>query len=337
MALNSLGNPGIAYHKGSISPAGFYYYDGTQWLGTGTLVNPSGAVYSSITDIDIVFDSLDRPVVAYSESRGALGGFIYVRRWNASTGLWGTLASINLGNVHPYRVELELVNNRPIVAYQTATNGSNFVVQVKGWNGSSWIDYGSPDSGYTFSLTLDKTKKPVLAYQSVAGLLVKRWDGTQWLPLGSALDVANTATNPIAATDANNNPVVAWLEPNTEYGYYIYVKRWNGSNWQQLGTFLSDIARPYHLDLTLDGEGNPFVIWQSNLDKAIYVKHWKALENKWRFVGPNPISNLQGSKTGHFPSIDWRNNSLVATWRRPSLYINGFYYDGKIVTKRYIP
>ena len=89
--------------------------------------------------------------------------------------------------------------------------------------------------------------------------------------------------------------------------------------------------------MTLDNANNPHIIWQNDVNKALYVKYWNPAQSKWLFAGPNPISYLSGSKVGSNPSIDWRNNSLVASWRRPSLYINGFYYNGKIVTKRYIP
>ncbi len=155
ISLNSLGNPGAAYYS---SYASFNYYDGTQWYGTNNL-DPITSGFTSIGGMDIVFDTLDRPVVAYSQwLGGAGGGFIYVKRFNSSTGNWRTLASLSLGSVYPYRVELELVNNlQPIIAYQTGPGGST--VQVKGWNGSSWIDYGGPEySSYSFSLTLDKTK-----------------------------------------------------------------------------------------------------------------------------------------------------------------------------------
>ncbi len=88
------------------------------------------------------------------------------------------------------------------------------------------------------------------------------------------------AKPPVITTDALGNFVVVWSEYNrihTTESSYIYAKHWANSSWQSLGNFVTDNARTFALDLALDNEGNPYVIWQNDIDKAIYVKHWKAV------------------------------------------------------------
>jgi hypothetical protein len=343
MVLNSLGNPGYAFYT---SYASFSSFDGTNWAGTGFASGNLGM--SSIGGVDAAFDTLDRPVMAYTQWVNGVGGFVYVKRWNDTTGVWGTIASLSLGNTYPYQIQMELATNtRPIIAYQTGHGGST--VHVRGRNGSSWIDYGTPEEGaYAFSLALDNTKQPVLAYEKSGNgvqVLVKKWSTTSgWLPLGGALNFSSSgAKPPVVKTDINGNPVVAWQEsyfnpsnPDCECNY-IYVKRWNGMSWQRIGGTVTNNARQYEMDMTLDGAGNPYVIWQNNINKALYVRYWNTTESRWLLEGPNPISIVSGSRVGTNPSIAWRNNTLVASWRQPSFVINGISYNGKIQSKRFIP
>ena len=246
MVLNSLGNPGYAFYT---SYASFASYDGTNWVGTSFASSSAGA--SAIGGVDATFDTLDRPVLAYTQWIDGIGGFIYVKRWNATTGVWGTIASLSLGNTYPYQIKMELASNtRPIIAYQTGPGGST--VQVKGWNGATWTDYGNPEeSAYAFSLALDKTKQPILAYEkSGTGIqvLVKKWSTTSgWLPLGGPLNFSASGSKPpVVETDTHGNPVVAWSEYNhlvTTESSYVYVKSWNGIAGSVLGVQFTNNAR----------------------------------------------------------------------------------------------
>jgi hypothetical protein len=340
MALNSSGNPGIAYYNlGSpYSPPSFAYYDGTAWVGVNNLDYKNYSANNWIRGIDIAFDNQNRPVVAFTKWVAGVGGFVYVKRWSATTGNWKEYDVISLD--HPNAIKLKLANNLPVIAYTRVHNGSS-TLEVKRLSCitcTNWVSYGEPESGITsFSLALDKSKNPVLAYSKFgAGMIVKKWDSIQgqWVFLANPLTVISYA--PAMDTDTNGHPVVVWQESN-----FIYAKRWNGNSWQSIGGAVTDNAigtSSYIPALTLDNEGNPYVLWQGT-GNALYVKHWKAAENRWRFVGPNPISNVSGYKVGNIPTIAWRNNSLVVTWRRERFYdyIADVYYQGGIFTKRYVP
>ena len=89
--------------------------------------------------------------------------------------------------------------------------------------------------------------------------------------------------------------------------------------------------------MILDGEGNPYVIWTNEMNKSLYVKHWKALENRWRYVGPNPISNVSGKLQLNIPQIDWKNNNLVNSWERPRIIIGIIYKRWDILVNVIFP
>ena len=335
MALNSLGNPGIAYYNpsGPFSPPSFAYHDGTAWIGNSNLDFRNYNVNHSIRGIDVAFDLQDRPVVAFTKWFAGIGGFVYVKRLNAATGRWKEHDVISLSG-YPDKIQLKMANNIPIIAFTSGNVSTLEVKRLSCTTCTSWISYGEPESGInSFSLALDKTKNPVLAYgKSGVGMIVKKWDSIQgqWIFLANPLN----AYAPAMDTDTNGHPVVVWRESN-----FIYTKRWNGSTWQSIGNVVTDNAvgtSSYIPSLTLDNEGNPYVLWQG-AGNALYVKHWKAAENRWRFVGPNPISNVSGYKVGNSATIAWRNNSLVATWRRAPITLGNISYSGGIFSKRYIP
>jgi hypothetical protein len=337
MALNSTGNPGVAYYNPGypFSPPSFVYHDGTAWIGTSNLDFNQYNINHWIGGIDVAFDTQNRPVVAFTKWFAGVGGFVYVKRWNATTGNWKQYDAIRLDE-YPGKIQLAMANNLPIIAFTEFHSGFLHVRRPSCSTCSSWISYGEPESGIgNFSLALDKTKNPIIAYgQTGVGMIVKKWDSIQeqWIFLANPLTV--NAYSPIMDTDTNGHPVVVWQESN-----FIYAKRWNGSTWQSIGNVITDNAIGTSSNipaLALDNEGNPYVLWQGT-GNALYVKHWKAAENRWRFVGPNPISNVSGYKVGNIATIAWRNNSLVATWRRAPITIGNISYSGGIFSKRYVP
>jgi hypothetical protein len=48
-------------------------------------------------------------------------------------------------------------------------------------------------------------------------LLVKRWTGSRWVAIGSAVDkvISQTEGSPVLVLKANNNPMVSWEELET--------------------------------------------------------------------------------------------------------------------------
>jgi hypothetical protein len=223
----------------------------------------------------------------------------------------------------------QTITGIPVMAY-SSYDGTSTNIYVKRWNGSSWVQLGSfLDANtnlnvYDPSLALDSSGNPVVSWSESDGttdnIYVKHWNGTSWTQLGTTLDVNTNqyARNPSLALDSSGNPVVSWQEWDGT-SYNIYVKRWDGTIWVQLGT-VSDAKSGYRPSLALDGSGNPVVSWVEdggNISDNIYVKRWNG--SSWvqlgGFLDANPDSDsydpsLALDSSGN-PVVSWQESSNI--------------------------
>jgi hypothetical protein len=150
-----------------------------------------------------------------------------------------------------------------------------------------WQQLGGNLAGFSSleaSLALDTSGNPTVSWTDSNNIYVKRWTGNSWQQLGGILN--NTSEGaPSLALDASGNPTVAQYELNgTSAGgtsKTIYVKRWDGSSWVQLGGILNDRTNldAQYPSLALDAFGAPVVAWQESDGSStnIYVKYWDGL------------------------------------------------------------
>ena len=82
---------------------------------------------------------------------------------------------------------------------------------------------------------------------------------------GGQVNNTSVSTNypPSMALDSSGNPVVSWSE-HSGFSTELYVKRWTGSSWIQLGTFLNTntAESAFYPSLAVDNSDNPVVSWQ---------------------------------------------------------------------------
>lgn len=87
-------------------------------------------------------------------------------------------------------------------------------------------------------------KKLLLIFLLWPSLLNAAWNlkgGSLNTTSGGSADLYGWGWRPAITTDASNNVYVAWAQhagPATWVNARIYVKKWNGSSWAQLGTYL---------------------------------------------------------------------------------------------------
>jgi hypothetical protein len=282
------------------------------------------------------------PVMTWMGQESSMGTYsIYVKRWTGRD--WqqlGTTLDVN-ANTQSYEPDIALgKTGNPVVAWEedTATNGRH--VYVKRWNGATWIQLGATlksttsKSAQNPSIAIDTAGNPVVALFEDTGvgtaynhtIYVKRWNGTSWLQLGSALDInlAKGAYYPSLALDSSGNPIVAWEEYDGNNSN-IYVKRWNGSAWVQMGGALDvTLADPANSpSLEVDSSGKPVVTWQEGFSTQmkVYVKRWTG--TTWSQVGTTPL-NITATQSAETPSLalDAAGQPVVA-WQE--FYPGGFY------------
>jgi hypothetical protein len=156
-----------------------------------------------------------------------------------------------------------------------------------------WQQLGSVvGTGWYASLASDGTSN-TMAFSEYNGfndtIRVKKWTGTSWTNLGSALSTASSAYTPSLALDSSGNPVVAWHESDGSV-VNIYVQRFDGTNWVPVGTgglsgSSAASSNALNPSLALDSSGNPVVAWHEydGSNSNIYVRRFAG--TYWANVG----------------------------------------------------
>jgi len=328
---------------------------GSNWIQLGSELNISSS--QDAASPSLALDASGNPVVAWHENTPGQFDNIYVKRWDSSSSSWvplGNELDINPSqNAVKPSLALETSGN-PVVAW-TEWDGSSNNVYVKRWDGTDWVQLGGAldvdpaQEAISHSLALDSANHPVVAFFENDGtsfnIYVKRWDGTNWVSLGGALDInlSQQAYDPSLALDASGNPVVAWHENTPGQFDNIYVKRWDGANWVLLGGALdvnvndgAALAR-----LVLDTSGNPVVAWTewNSSSSNVYVKRWDGanwvpLGNELDISEPQPAGSPSlALDTSGRPVVAWfendgtSDNIYVKRWDGTSWLLQGSGLD----------
>jgi hypothetical protein len=145
---------------------------------------------------------------------------------------------------------------------------------------------------------------------------VRRWNGTPWDEVGtgsaSGGGISNTpflSAYPSLAIAPDGTPYVAWEDdPPMAAALNIYIRRWDGSAWIEVGTgSASDlgISQDYweyseQPSVAVAPDGTPFVAWHTTraaapLDLEVYIRSWNG--TAWVEVGAGSASGRGVSNT----------------------------------------
>jgi type IV secretory pathway protease TraF len=235
----------------------------------------------------------------------------------------------------------------PVVAWrEEAPAGYQNRIYLKRWNGSAWVELGGSASGGGVSDTdncvspavaFDGNGNPVVAWEAYnpvsenEEIYLKRWSGTAWEELGGSAtgggvskSPSNHSYRPSLVVDKSGNPVVAWAE-KIDTGYHeIYLKRWNGNSWEEIGGSASGGGvsnTPYAMSLApslaVDSSGNPVVAWAEYFSGwQIYLRRWNAIGGGWVEVGGSAsgpgLSDSEGSCSVPSLALDAAGTPFVA-------------------------
>jgi hypothetical protein len=153
-----------------------------------------------------------------------------------------------------------------------------------------------------------------------------------WLSLSDALDVdkKNFTFEPSVATDKNGNIVIAWYEQDASSQNHIYVKRWNGSTWEQLGSALNTAADSSadYPSLAIDNQNRPVLAWHefTTSSSIIALKIWTG--TVWEQVGGGHGGTTVVVDDGEFPSLALMpdNTPVVAYAKNGDIFVR--LWDG---------
>ena len=118
--------------------------------------------------------------------------------------------------------------------------------------------------------------------------------------------------------------MVSW-EESDGISRNIYVKRWNGSSWVQLGTFLdvNTNRNAQSPSLALDSSGNPVVSWfeHDGTSENIYVKRYNASTTSWDLVGTTFLDvNTNRNAYNSSLALDSSGNPVVSWFEHDGTY-----------------
>jgi Bacterial Ig-like domain/Bacterial Ig domain len=319
IAIDSSGNPVVAWAEaGNINVK---KWNGTSWT---LLTVTNGGVNS------MALDSNNNPIVTGSESTGS-AFHVYVKRWNGTS--WDQLGSTYLDantSFNPPNSSIAIDStDSPIVTWGENDSTSS-KVYVKRWNGSAWIQFGatplnidSTKNARNPSIAINSSDFPVVTWEESDSnhfnIYVKRWNGTSWVQFESSslnIDPTKDAQNPSIALNSSGNPIISW----DEFGvgsFNVYVKRWNGTSWVQIGPTFLDVNTDQAASkssVKVNSSGNPIVSWNEDDGASynVYVKSWNG--SSWVQVGSTSL-DVNPSQSAINPSlaIDSNGNPTV-TW-----------------------
>lgn len=200
-------------------------------------------------------------------------------------------------------------------------------VHVQRWTGTAWVPEGS---GPVSSLGLEASW-PRLAVHPLSGarqlvwqeqgtraseIQVRRWNGAAWAQdvAGSLnVDPARDAVTP-AIGFVGPTPHVTWSERDAAGRFQIYVRRWNGATWTQLGGSLNrEPASSATAPSIAAFEGVPYVAWREEIAGVshLFVSYWDGAA--WTPAGN--VLNSPGLAQASELSLHSDGETLSAVWR----------------------
>jgi hypothetical protein len=213
-------------------------------------------------------------------------------------------------------------------------------IYVKKWDNDAgkWSDIGgllnNNINGYAYSPSISvNASTPYVAFselnESVYQIIVKQWSGSEWIQIGSPLNVKQneSAYNP-QIIFIGFSRYVSWIE-NDGSSTQIYVKYWNGSDWALLGNSLNihSSGEVFNPSITYNGT-SLFVSWVEKYNEKFnsFVKSWDGAN--WIIVG-NSI-NDNSNCTIDYQTIASDNSNLYIAYHES---YTGSIYDSIKVKK----
>ncbi len=245
-----LGNPGfsdtaVSYNSIAIDSNGIPYvtfrdvahdyrasvkkFDGTNWIYVGTpgfsLLGDGneGALYTSIT-----FDKHNVPYVAYSDFSNSFRAT--VQKFDGTNWVQVGTPGFKNWNAEYTRSLAFDSNNNPYMVCSV----SNKAAVVK-FDGNNWVELGTPASaGNTeyASIAIDSKDSIYVAYKDNLNgqrAVVRKFNGTDWLPVGSSGVSAWDVLFTTLAIDRNDNLYLSFSDDNTPH-YYETVMKFGNNN-----------------------------------------------------------------------------------------------------------
>ena len=247
------------------------------------------------------------------------GDKIYVRRFNGTDWVW-VGAEVSPGAAGSTRLAFDQ-SGTLYVAFCDEINNSK--VTVKKFNGSLWENVGAPGfsdfQASDISLAISPSGQLYVSYNdddfwgdSRNCLMVKKFDGTNWMDVGSLGNYSNYyagAKFTCLAFDTGGYPHVAFQD-NLVSGKATVLK-FDGTKWAPVGTHGFSSTAAWNVNLVFSPSGEPYVAFQDQDGKAQVMKFSGSV---WENVGLAGFAQIQDvslafNPVNHQPYLAFGDNS----------------------------
>ena len=190
-------------------------------------------------------------------------------------------------------------------AQQKSLSQSLSTTSNQGFENGKWLEIGhdsaagggiSNNNGRSDnpSVAIGADGMPVVAWADEASgngeIYVRRWNGSAWAEIGENSaqggGISNTdrhSYQPSLAIAPDGQPVIAWAENTEGDNREIYVRRWNGSTWEEVGAgsasgggISKSIGASATSIIAISIDMIPYITWwdESSGNQEIYVRRW---------------------------------------------------------------
>jgi len=282
--IDSAGNIYVIYRNNSMNLS-VKKYDGTSWSSVGVLNVPS----SSDGYLAINQDTL---YLAYQDVDS--NNRANILKFDGTN--WVAYGNQVIGVGQASNPQIKFDSNH--IAYLSYIDTSDSEVWVKKYNGGTWDNVGDGNatrldstiwaSGQ--SLAIDSNNVPYVVHYDMNSsdnsliVAVSKFDGTNWVNVGSSLGNGETRGYAIAI-DSSNVPYVVFEDNSSPKN--IIVKKYNGSSWESVGSSIGYVSSNYPI-IAIDND----VVYIAYVDSMSGEGHLKKFSGTdWVEVG-KPFGKL---------------------------------------------
>jgi hypothetical protein len=332
--LASGGKPTIGvveWNRVSYTPEGHAFvaqWNGTAWAPLGAKLNITGAGTQAL-DLAVATDG-SNPAACWSEQVASNRSVLTItpqiqcQQWNGSA--WARFGSKSLNFTQSttdswaYDPTMTYVGGKYYIGWTERSTSGNAKVYVCRWDGSTCTFLGGGalnidvSNGWAAHPSLATDGSNVyLAWEEQTSLgqvslgFVKKWNGSSWSQVGSALnaDPAKGSVAGISLAVGQGPPTAIWGELTYGNLRQTYAKQWNGTAWVSFGaTTPVPLPPPAPATCDLNGDGQ---VTQSDVQLALN-----------QALGITPCTNASLWQAGQCSVVDVQrviNASLGAACR----------------------
>jgi hypothetical protein len=360
IAIDVSGHPLVAWLSARLSfGVSLKHWNGSAWGGLGQSDRNDGVAWEigAAGGPGLATTGGGVPIAAWATNRGVMARRWQARVWDSigsSTTFPAGLSNGVVGDLVSIAVDAA---GRPVVAWRVRpeTSTATTRIMLRAWDGTSWVERGGSGSGLGLSgmtgvrwpsVAIDAQGQIVVAWDewsstspSNFSVKVKRWNGTAWQAIDPPLATGN-AVSPRVAVDSTGRPIVAWTQstPTTAPTSRIYVQRWNGTVWEELGGSASGgglggagfAATPA---LAVDEKDRIAVAWKSRnpaagAEEDIFLRMWDG--QGWTELGGSGSgSGISNTPTVYSwePAVAARGNRVCVSWNESTGWIQMRCFD----------